>query len=324
MIRPPIIPMGVMILLILAILVPLWAGVAAKPGLRRHFPHAALVTAILACLFLVNSRPMTEEKKANVEAKNVDVLFVLDDTMSMYAEDYTGGKPRMAGARAACGKIMQDLDGANFAVIKFNNISQVMAPFTQDVDSVTDALDAIESPSSSYARGTSLNTPHDDMKKLLESSAKKPGRMQVVFYLSDGEITDGSELADFRDLSGLTDGGAVLGFGTADGAEVPEADGGYVWDYEGGGYAVSKLDEATLRKLAAELGVDYIHAENADAAGYVDQEVLRTAETTVENSDKVVVYNDRYYIYLRPMLGLMAAELFLVIFGDRFLWRKRR
>ena len=97
-----------------------------------------------------------------------------------------------------------------------------------------------------------------------------------------------------------------------------------VWDYEGGGYAVSKLDEATLRKLAAELGVDYIHAENADAAGYVDQEVLRTAETTVENSDKVVVYNDRYYIYLRPMLGLMAAELFLVIFGDRFLWRKRR
>ena len=209
MIRQPIIPMGVMILLILAILVPLWAGVAAKPGLRRHFPHAALVTAILACLFLVNSRPMAEEKKANVEAKNVDVLFVLDDTMSMYAEDYTGGKPRMAGARAACGKIMQDLDGANFAVIKFNNISQVMAPFTQDVDSVTDALDAIESPSSSYARGTSLNTPHDDMKKLLESSAKKPGRMQVVFYLSDGEITDGSELADFRDLSGLTDGGGL-------------------------------------------------------------------------------------------------------------------
>lgn len=323
MIRQPIIPTGVMLALLLVILIPLWIGVIRKKGLRRHIPHAVLVTGILICLFLINSRPMVEERKSDAEAKNVDVLFVIDDTMSMYAEDGPGGKSRMDGAREICRKVIQDLDGANFAVIKFNNNSQIMAPFTQDEDSVIDAIDAIEAPSPGYARGTSLNTPHDDMLKLLESSAKKKDRMAAVYYLSDGEITDGSDLRDFSDLAPYIDNGVVIGLGSSDGARVPQTDGGYAWDYDTGDYAVSKMDETTLNSLASSLGVDYVHAVGTESVSYINQDILRTAETAIESSDKFVVYNDRYYIYTGPMLILLAVELFFVIFGDRLLWQRK-
>ena len=163
--------------------------------------------AILVCL-----RPMRPTYTSDALLKNVDVLFVLDNTISMYATE--NKQIRMQRVAKDCQYIMHQLSGSNFAMIRFDNTSQILSPFTQDERNITDILSVITYPDTYYASGSSLNTPYKDMESLLISSHKKENRMTVVFFLSDGEITDDSKLMSYQELARYIDHGAVLGYGT--------------------------------------------------------------------------------------------------------------
>ena len=152
------------------------------------------ITIIVVLALIVNLRIMDKKYDAQVEMKNLDVLFVVDTTISMWAEDYDGKDPRMEGVLEDTEYIIDELSGSNFGLIRFDNRSQILAPFTQDHETVKDAFSTIKQPDVYYAKGSSLNKCYDEMKELLESSNMKEDRLTIVFFISDGEITDGSEL----------------------------------------------------------------------------------------------------------------------------------
>ena len=150
------------------------------------------------------------------------------------------------------------------------------------------------------------------MKSLLESSAHKEDKTTVVFFISDGEITGDEALGSFSELAGLVDGGAVLGFGTESGGKMSDSYGGYVYDYDSYDDAVSRIDEANLRKIASDLGIEYIHMT---AASRVDSTVrsIKVSSSTTRDKGRVVLYNDTYYYYAAALLVLLAAEAFMMI-----------
>ena len=224
MITQPVIPVKILLPVLLAA-----EGILVYRIVRMRGKSLAKLlsilrlTAILSLFFVINLRIMREQTGMDVEMKNTDVLFVTDTTISMWAQDYSGSNPRMDGVQADIRYIMQELYGGRFALIRFDNRSQILAPFTQDADTVADALETIKAPDRYYANGSSLNTPYEDMEKLLRSSEKKEDRKTYLFFISDGEITDDSVLRSFSDLSGLLDGGAVLGYGTEAGGRMAES-----------------------------------------------------------------------------------------------------
>ena len=67
---------------------------------------------------LVNLRIMEKKYNATIEMKNLDVLFVVDTTISMWAEDYNGKNPRMEGVQADAEYIIDELSGSNFGLDK--------------------------------------------------------------------------------------------------------------------------------------------------------------------------------------------------------------
>lgn len=314
MITNPIVPVQILLPLLLLCA----AVIAFRAWKRKARPLRSLLTVlrlwgILALVYVINLRIMTESGQIDAEMKNVDVLFVTDTTISMWAEDYNGKHPRMEGVQTDLRYICEELYGGSFGLIRFDNRSQILAPFTQDVDTVEDALETIKAPDRYYARGSSLNTAYADMEKLLQSSARKEDRQTYLFFVSDGEITDDSTLQSFRELAVYVDGGAVLGYGTAAGGRM--SDGryhSYVTDPDTWEAAVSRIDEANLRQIASDLGVEYIHMDMKQNVSALCAQI-RAASKNVTGKKDAVTYEDTYYWYTIPLLALLVLEAYLAV-----------
>lgn len=299
--------------IVIPVLAVVLAGLLVTVFRRRDKIWSKLLSVlrlvlILGLAFMINLRPSVKRYNAEIELKNIDVLFVVDTTISMWAEDYGSGQVRMDGVQETCDYILQELAGSNFALIRFDNRAQILAPFTQDSRSVSDAFSTIKQPDTYYARGSSLNVPVADMKELLISSSKKEERKTVVFFISDGEITDDSTLQSYAELEQYVDGGAVLSFGTKEGGKMQASSGysrKYIQDPETRSDAISKVNEENLEKIAKDLQIGYMNVRSKeDVIG--ELESIKSGSSIRMEEAEMVTYEDITWI-----LGIVGAALLI-------------
>lgn len=325
----PVIPVYIMapllgVIFLLVILMMIWR----RQQLKTLLFTGLRVFLIFALAFIINLRPMHAGNEANLETRNVDVLFVVDTTISMWALDYNGEEQRINGVLQDCQYIMEKLAGANFGLIRFDNRGQILAPFTQDVRNVSDAMDTIRRPDNDYASGTDLSAAYPQMLDLLESSYTKEDRKTVVFFFSDGEITNGAARLDYSPLAYLIDAGAVLGYGTAEGGKMETGEAaishnrrrdegsfsyGYFTDPQTGEIALSKIDENNLKGLAEEMGLEYIYMDKSENVDAILSYIRQIAKATVGEA-KIQTFEDTYFYYAIPLLLLLLLELVRMVY----------
>lgn len=309
MIISPIIPLWIMI----PISVTMFFFIK-KDGLFRVIRQIL----IIILLFVINIRIMVQNDEVEVMTCNVDVLFVIDTTISMNAEDY-GSKndTRLQGVINDCTYIVRELEGANFSIITFDNDAKVEIPYTKNNDSLENAINCLKTMEELYARGSSLNQPLETMENVLSQSSKKNNRKRILFFISDGEITNNEELKSFDGVKKYVDGGAVLGYGTVNGGNMKNLsktynDGkaiDYIYDKTSYPYkkAISKLDEENLKKIAKDIDIEYIHMENQSN---IDKKIkeIKNSFWTNDETDKEKSYVDIYYVFAVPLLILLLIE----------------
>lgn len=305
--------------------IALLAGTTAyyvfKRGLRRGSVRRRR-TALVLLLFMIAGtaaiviRPMYLSPEAEIMTNNLDVAFVVDTTISMWAEDHGTGK-RMDGVRQDIRKITEALPGSYFSLIRFDNGAQVLMPFTQDLNALDYIMEHIDMPAYATATGSSLNTAYEALRSMLESaSLRGKNRRTVVFLFSDGETTDGSELRSFEELSALINNGAVLGYGTAGGGRMNYPGKGYIKDYSTGKDALSRMDEASLRQLADDLNLPYTN-RSSDLPGALDARLqtirLMSRDAAFKDGDRTG-YNETYHYFAGAVFVLLLVWLFLTIY----------
>ena len=270
---------------------------------------------IVILLFLINLRFMTPTGNVKVLSNNLDILFVVDSTISMNAEDYDGNKTRLEGVKKDCDYIIKELNGARYSLITFNNNAKVITPFTRDANITIEAIGVIKPVEKLYAKGSSLNTPLETMISSLKSSKKKGDRIRILFFISDGEITDNSSLKSYKEIKKYVTDGAVLGYGTSKGGNMKvydylDEDYEYIMDYSGYNYgkAVSKIDEDNLKKIAKDAGIDYIHMTDKNKLDKKIAQIKKLMDTELESTNRES-YDDLYYYLIIPLLILIAIEL---------------
>nr|WP_027872057.1 VWA domain-containing protein [[Eubacterium] cellulosolvens] len=303
----------VLIGILAAVLCGLFAYFTIRKKYRIHIKIAAIVRVflILLLVFVINLRPVKKVYDLETTLNNVDVLFVVDTTISMWAEDYQGDQPRMNGVRELISHVAFSMPGSNFGLIRFDNQAQILAPFTGDAESVLDAVEMIETPSRLYAKGSTLDTAYEAMEELLQSSAKKENRQTVVFFLSDGENTLNKETRSFAELAGYITDGSVIGCGTKKGGKMKDGNGSRIHDPQTYEDAVSKMDEKNLMKIAGDLGISYTKLTSENCVDYVVSSIKSTGSS--HGQQNIVNYTDTYYWYVIPLAGLLIWELWLII-----------
>ena len=304
MIINPIIPIWLMLILIVIFFICLKVN-------KSNFVRYGIM---LILVFLINLRIMIPGDGYEGVSNDLDVLFVIDTTISMASDDYDN-KTRLEAVKEDCKYIADSLEGAKFSLITFDNSAKVLLPYTRDKDILMESLSILKVVGYYRARGSSLNVPIESMLKQLESSSKSEERASVVFFISDGEITNNKELdiTGYAALKEYIDDGAVLGYGTSSGGymQVLDENNEYVYVEDETVYpytrAISKIDEENLNSIADSLGVNYINMSNQSNLDSKLKEIKKGVKYSFDSVDKSS-YSDTYFIFVIPLLGLFIYE----------------
>lgn len=308
MIINPIIPIWVMVIICIFLLLMKRKGGAAF--VRQIF--------IVILLFVINLRIMTQSGDIPLVEPRVDVLFVVDNTISMIAEDYgPEKKQRLDAVRDDCEYIMKNLPGATYAVYSFNTHMEQMLPYTSDSAAVLDCIEICNGGSRYSSQGTSLNMAMGSMEKILDDDREF---FQVIFFISDGEIVSSDTLKSYPELKKYIDGGAVLGYGTEEGGiMVPvewyeEEEGARPLEYYDDNFnlqtALSVIDEKNLQSIASDFGVEYIHMTDKSQVDGVLAELqgkIANLEMMV-NTESTEGYEDINFWFVIPLTVLLVVD----------------
>ena len=190
----PLLPLPALAAMVVAgvVLVVLWV--------RRETPPRLSVmrwSAMGLLLLVIAVDPTISGGRAAIKRSDANVLFVVDTTGSMAAQDYGGGQPRLVGVRHDITALADEFSGAHFALITFNSKTRVILPWTTDRLALDSATELLRQEWTSYAQGTRLDEPLPTMRSLLPRAEGGDG-YDIVFYLSDGEQTTGARGAIVR------------------------------------------------------------------------------------------------------------------------------
>jgi Ca-activated chloride channel family protein len=210
-----------------------------------------LVLALVGAI----ARPGVGSVAANVANDAVDVVFVVDTSPSIAAEDWDGGEMRLDAVKDDIAELAAAHPGARYALITFGRTAVQRLPFTNDATALQESVNQLAPDDAYYAMGSSPFAAADLLEEVLQGAADadtKGERARLVYYLGDGEDTGGDRPLDFSDSATLIQGGSVLGYGTEAGGRMRAYDeygrdyGDYIYDtrtYEDG---ISVIDEGNL------------------------------------------------------------------------------
>ncbi|MDT5187364.1 MAG: Ca-activated chloride channel, partial [Mycobacterium sp.] len=197
---------------------------------------------------------------------------------------------------------------ARFAVISFASRPSLDWPLSADTWSlrpVTSAMTPYASAPDAVVQ-TNVGAAGNVLRyQIIGARQQFPRAQNLVFYLGAGAAETQVPQRQFELPEGAVDGGAVLGYGSADGGPIPGTD-----------VARSAIDEQALRGVADQIGVPYVPREGTTPlAG-----VLKDQGTVIGPPPPVAAPAGRTELYWAPAIGaaiLVLIELYLVLLEFR-------
>jgi Ca-activated chloride channel family protein len=220
--------------------------------IRRQIKSGLLVLAV-AGIGLALARPQWGVQTQVSEALGEDVLFLLDCSRSMLATDVRPN--RLTRARLAILDFVQKHGRGRVGLIAFAGQAFLQCPLTFDYDAFAEALLAVDEQTIPV-QGTDVARALDEGFLAME----KDSRRKIMVLVTDGEDL---EKAGAQRARALAEQGVrifAVGVGTTAGSpvQIPDGRGGsQPLRDERGQVVESRLDEATLRAIAAATRADY-------------------------------------------------------------------
>jgi len=267
-----------------------------------------LLISIFLCVIAL-ARPQWGEEKRKVERKGVDIVFLLDTSLSMLVQDI---KPsRFDKAKIEIRNFIKKLKGDRIALVAFSGSAFLQAPLTVDYGAFLLFLDAIKvgyipDPGSSLAEA---------IRTGLSAFPKGDKKYRAMIVFSDGEETTSEAAEVIKRAKEIGVRIYTVGVATKGGAPIPlSAEKGKVTGFKKdrfGKVVVSKLDDELLEKIAKETGGLYFPS----TAGEKEIDLIYThiqglGKKTYKARD-IVEKEDHYQIFLLLALVLMILELLL-------------
>jgi len=276
-------------------------------SLRRQWFKAALVLLALVTLIGGIIAPRWGMYWEEVPRRGVDIIFVLDVSRSMLAEDIAPN--RLERAKQNIRDVLEVLGGDRVGLVTFAGMASLKCPLTVNYGSFRVALDEV-GPQGAARGGTLLG---DAVRVAADAFVDAVKKYKVIVVLSDGEDQGSYPLEAARKVQ--ADMGIkvfTIGIGDAsEGARIPvEAAGQKAYLQHEGQEVWSKMDPTTLQQMALAGDGAYIPAgtRNIDL-GRIYQERMAPAEQRDFESTRVQQYKVRYQWFAGLALVLLVIEM---------------
>jgi Ca-activated chloride channel family protein len=279
-------------------------------GRRRRLQRALFATALLLAL-LAMLEPVWGETTREVERRGVDILVCLDVSQSMLARDLSPS--RLARARNEIAALAERAAGDRLGLVVFAGEARLAVPLTSDRESFRELV-GLADPLSVERGGTDLGAA---LATALEALQGQSGEHEVVLLLTDGEDLEGRGLRAARTCQERNVTVHGVGLGSALGAKIPIAgEGGEAFLRDrSGADVVSKMDAATLRRIAEATGGNFVdaHARPSALPELYEERILPMARKSFETEERRAKENRFQW----PLLAALSLWILILCLGDR-------
>ncbi len=270
--------------------------------IRKH-----LFCLIFVFLFaiLALARPQWGEQNKKITRKGVDLVFLLDTSLSMLAEDIRPN--RLEKSKREIQTFLKKLKGDRVGMVAFAGSSFLQTPLTLDYSAFLLFLDAmkvgyIPDP------GTSLNHA---LRLAIRSFPPEELKYKAIVLFTDGEDHEGGIEQALEEVKKAKIRIYSIGVGAREGGPIPLRDengrqNGFKKD-RAGQIVVTRLNQPLLEKIAAESGALFLPSTPGEQE--VDL-VVRHLETLGQKQFKERLITDKEDHY---QLFIFLAFLFLVL-----------
>jgi Ca-activated chloride channel family protein len=287
---------------------PLLPGMLIPADPFRRTVKLVCFLAALAAIFFSLCRPAWNKKEIPVKQSGRDVVFMLDVSRSMLAEDLVPN--RLERAKLAIADAIEVLQGDRVALVPFAGTARVSCPLTTDYAFFRMSLESTDTES--VSRGSTMIG--DAVRFVIEEVFDD----QTSQYTDIVLITDGEDHESFPVEAARAAGerGArmiIVGLGDeAEGSRIP------ITDPEGrrtflkyqGREIWTKLDAETLRRMAGVTpGGFYLPVSTGNIdLGKVYRELISTGQRREFAEKNMQGYEEKFQIFLGLALALLAME----------------
>ncbi|HHT9136068.1 MAG TPA: VWA domain-containing protein [Candidatus Wunengus sp. YC60] len=286
------------------------------PKIYRNILKGMSISAACCVLSLVVLQPKWQTTRDQYEKEGLEIVFVLDVSISMLAEDV---KPnRLLRAKMEIANLVHGLEEDRVGLVVFAARAFSLLPYpTNDYDRVF--LRILNMVNENYVRFVPYGTNIGNAFILAMNSFSKDKAKKVMILLTDGEeqIITRSQVAEAvklllerRDIAIY-----VVGIGnTRKASPIPRRDkDGNIAGYEvteDGETIYTKPNPAFLREIADVVGGTYQHDATGDELKHIFAQVIEKHKNIIGVEKKTIIRDVSQY-FLGGALALLASYFIL-------------
>lgn len=291
-----------------------------SPDISTFKPKVKLFLFSLFIVFstisLVNPKIGTELK--TVKREGVDLVFALDVSKSMLAEDIAPN--RLEKGKRIVSEIINSLNNDRVGIIAYAASALPILPITDDYSTAKTFLQSLNTDMLS-SQGTAI-TESINLAKEFYDDEEQTNRVLVI--LSDGEDHE-VKLEDIISLvqqSGMTI--ISVGLGSIKGSPIPIKENNIIKTYkknDKGDVVITKLNKELLSSISKSSKGIYIDGFNTEQVVESVVERLKEMDKKEFESKQFVAYKDQFQWFIAFAILFLSLELF--VFEKKTYWVKK-
>ncbi|HEY5689736.1 MAG TPA: VWA domain-containing protein [Yeosuana sp.] len=289
-----------------------------KLMLKRLSPNTSLFKSILklvvlslafASLAIALVNPKIGTKLETVKREGVDIVFAIDVSKSMLAEDIAPN--RLEKAKQLVTQIINNLASDRVGIIAYAGKAFPQLPITTDYAAAKMFLQNMNTDMLS-SQGTAINEAIKLAKTYYDDEEQTN---RVLIIISDGEdhSEEAASVAEEANEEGIRI--FTIGVGDVKGGPIPEKRNGIILNYKkdnNGETVITRLNEEILESIASRANGVYINGKNTNEL--VDQigEILNKMDKKEFESKQYADFKDQFQWFLGLALFFLFLDIFLL------------
>ena len=289
-----------------------------KELLKKLSPNRSLFKSVLkvlvlclaiACLSFALVNPKIGTKIEDIKRTGVDIVFALDVSKSMLAEDIAPN--RLEKSKQLITQIINNLVSDRIGIIGYAGSAFPQVPITSDFSSAKLFLNGMNTDMVS-SQGTAI-TQAIEMAQTFYDDEEQTNR--VLFLISDGEDHEGnvSQIAEEAAEKGIRI--FTIGVGTLEGGPIPIKENGVLQYYkrdQNNEQVITRLGEETLKEIAKTANGEYIDGSNTKVVVDRVKSILNGMDKKEFEAKQFTDFKDQFQWFLAGALFLLVLDVFFL------------
>ena len=274
-------------------------------------PILKVITLSLALLFLIIglANPKMGTKMATVKRQGVDIVFAVDVSKSMLAEDVAPS--RIEKSKQLISKIVDELGGDRVGIIAYAATAVPVLPITSDFAAAKMFLQGVNTDLLS-SQGTAIKQALAMAKGYYDDEEQTN---KILVIISDGEDHSEDVLAAAEEAAKEGIKIYTIGVGTEKGERIPIKRNGRLMGYKQdnkGNTVITKRNTEILKEIAAASNGKYIDGNKTSYVVKFLKEVLQNMDKSSFETKQYAAYKDQFQWFLALGLLFLLIDVFLL------------